>query len=51
MRVGEGIWSVGKLLDMQLGGMRSEGGDEQVEGVRVEIAMMVGGNAVELEVF
>jgi len=51
MRVEEGIWMAGKLPDMQLGGVRSEGGDEQVEEVRVEIAMMVGGNAVDLEVF
>ena len=51
MRVGEGIWLAGKLPDMEVRGMRSEGGDVQVEEVRVEIATMVGGNAVDLEVF
>jgi hypothetical protein len=43
MRVEGGIWMVGKLLDMQVRGMRSEGGDGQGEEVGVGRGMTVGG--------
>jgi hypothetical protein len=42
---------VENLLDMEVRGMRSEGGDGQGEEVRVDIATMAGGNAVGSEVF
>lgn len=46
-----GIWLVGKLWDMRIGERMSEGEDVQAEGVIKEIAVMAGGNAVDLEVF
>ena len=46
-----GIWMVEKLLDMRVRGMMLKGEDVQVEGVIMEIVVMAGGNAVDLEMF
>lgn len=41
---------VGTLLDMEVGGMSTGGGDVQVEEAGEETVVMAGGNGADLEV-